>query len=134
MWIRLPLRIPLSSPSEGFRVETRTRFDPEFDPESDDGYVSIEKDDGDRSISGGLIRTVAGSGTMVVAPATLEQSSRNKNFKLTFTATTDFPAAGLDLVITVPDVIETELHEGSSSSDGYVSTSTSKFHADIEAD
>ena len=125
-----PTADPSKLTDEGFRVETRTRG---FDPESDDGYVSIEKDDGDRSIVGGLIRTVEGSGTMVVAPATLEQSSRNKNFKLTFTATTDFPAAGLDLVITVPDVIETELHEGSSSSDGYVSTSTSKFHADKAA-
>ena len=124
---------PSADPSkivdEGFRVKTRTRG---FDPEDDDGYVSIETDDVDRSISGGLIRTVAGSGTMVVEPATVEQGSRNKNFKLTFTATTDF--SKLNLIITVPDVIETELQKDHSSDDGYVRYVTSKFHADIEAD
>ena len=83
-----PSADPSKLTNEGFRVETKTRgFDPDF---SDDDYVSIEDDDGDRSIVGGLIRTVAGSGTMVVEPATVEQGSRNKNFKLTFTATTDF--------------------------------------------
>ena len=60
---------------------------------------------------GGLIRTVAGSGTMVVEPATIEQSSRNKNIKLTFTATTDFE--NLVLKIEAPSVIETELQEES---------------------
>ena len=78
---------------------------------------------------GGLIRTVAGSGTMVVEPATIEQGSRNKNIKLTFTATTDFE--NLVLEIEAPSVIETELQEAKSSDDGYVSTSTSKFHADV---
>ena len=70
---------------------------------------------------------------MVVEPATLEQGSRNKNFKLTFTAATDFPAAGLGLIISAPSIIETELQEAKSSDDGYVSTSTSKFHKDVKA-
>ena len=129
---------------EGFRVETRTRTDVApvvpvvGDPPTptlnlaDEGFEPIVNADGDRSIVGGLIRTVAGSGTMAVEPATIEQSSRNKNIKLTFTATTDFE--NLVLKIEAPSVIETELHEGSSSDDGYVSTSTSKFHADTEAD
>ena len=69
---------------------------------------------------------------MAVEPATIEQSSRNKNIKLTFTATTDFEK--LILEIEAPSVIETELQEAKSSDDGYVSTSTSKFHADIKAD
>ena len=99
---------------------------------ADERFEDILNADGSRSIVGGLIRTVAGSGTMAVEPATIEQSSRNKNIKLTFTATTDFE--NLVLKIEAPSVIETELHEGSSSDDGYVSTSTSKFHADIEAD
>ena len=69
---------------------------------------------------------------MVVEPRTVEQGSRNKSFKLTFTATTDFDK--LDLVITVPDVIETELQEKKSSDDGYVRVVTNKFHKDIKAD
>ena len=69
-------------PQDGFRVETRTRTDVEpveDDPTgnlSGEGFVNIE-DDGDRSIVGGLIRTIAGSGTMAVEPATMEQGSRN---------------------------------------------------------
>ena len=61
----------------GFRVATRTRG---FDPDADDGYLSIEEADGARSIMGGLIRTVAGSGVLVVEPATIEQGSRNRTF------------------------------------------------------
>ena len=52
--------------------------------------MEILTEDGDRSIMGGLIRTIVGSGTMAVEPLTLEQGSRNKNFKLTFTATDGF--------------------------------------------
>ena len=117
---------PATLADEGFRVGTKTRGD--FTALD---YYGIWKDDGTRSIVGGLIRTVAGSGTMVVEPATVEQGSRNKNFKLTFTAATDF--SKLNLVINAPSVIETELQEAKSSDDGYVSTSTSKFHTDIEA-
>ena len=122
-------------PEEGFRVGTRTRTD--TDPVDDDPtgnldgeeFVNIEKDDGARSIVGGLIRTVAGSGTMAVEPATIEQSSRNRNIKLTFTATTDFEKK--NLVIEAPSVIETELQEDKSSEDGYVSSpNTAKLHED----
>ena len=70
---------------------------------------------------------------MAVEPATIEQSSRNRTFTLTLTATTDLPDEGMDLVITVPSVIETELQEASSSGDGYVSFS-GKFHKDVETD
>ena len=80
---------------------------------------------------GGLIRTVAGSGTMAVEPATIEQGSRNKNIKLTFTATTDFE--NLDLVIEVPSVIETELQEAKSSDDGYVSGLRLSSTKDVKA-
>ena len=126
-------------PEDGFRVGTRTRTDVEPVEDDPTGNLSGENfepienaADPIRSIVGGLIRTIAGSGTMAVEPATIEQSSRNRNIKLTFTATTDF--SKLILVIEVPSVIETELQEAKSSDDGYVSTSTSKFHADIEAD
>ena len=109
-----------------------TAFDPDSSTISADDFEAIEAADGKRSISGGLIRGVKGSGTMVVEPMTVEQGSRNKNFKLTFTATTDF--SKLDLIITVPDVIETELQKDKSSGDGYVRFVTNKFHADIEPD
>ena len=139
MW----LRQISDDPSEtGFQVRTRTRgYEMPVDPDDAtkmvvdldaEVLVLIEATDGKHSIVGGLIRTVAGSGTMVVEPATIEQGSRNRNIKLTFTATTDFEK--LDLIIEVPSVIETELQEAKSSDDGYVSTSTAKFHADIEAD
>ena len=81
---------------EGFRVGTRTRTD--VDPWmtippvdfSDEDFVNIEATTEPAVSWAGLIRTVAGSGTMAVEPATIEQSSRNRNIKLTFTATTDF--------------------------------------------
>ena len=120
-----------ADPDTGFLVATRTRGSE--DDLSDVAYEPIEKDDGARSITGGLIRTVAGSGVLAVEPATIEQGSRNKNIKLTLTATTDLPDAGMDLVITVPSVIETQLQEAKSSDDGYVSF-TGKFHKDVEAD
>ena len=125
----------------GFQVRTRTRGDEIPDPDDEDNFIVdlaeeelelIEATDGKHSIVGGRIRTVAGSGTMVVEPATIEQSSRNRNIKLTFTATTNFEK--LELIIEVPSVIETELQEEKSSDDGYVSTSTAKFHADVEPD
>ena len=53
-------------------------------------YVEIQKENGDRSIAGGLIRTIDGSGTMKVEPLTVEQNSRNETLKLTYTAATDF--------------------------------------------
>ena len=126
----------------GFIVDTKTRGEGITDPEDETKMVvdlesksweRITKDDGSRSIVGGYIMTVEGSGKLAVEPATIEQGSRNKTFTLTFTATTDFPAAGLDLIIEVPDVIETNLQGDRSSNDGYVSTSTSKFHKDVEA-
>ena len=122
---------PATVALEGFRVGTKTRKPTVDEDFSAQDYYDIWNDDGTRSIVGGLIRTVAGSGTMVVEPATVEQGSRNKNFKLTFTAATDF--SNLTLVINAPSVIETELQEEKSSDDGYVSTSTAKFHADTEA-
>ena len=124
-----------TDPDLGFRVGTRTRTDVVAGEEETAGDLSgvdfelIEKDDGTRSIVGGLIRTVAGSGTMAVEPATIEQGSRNKNIKLTFTATTDFEK--LNLKITAPPVIDTELHEDKSSNDGYVSSpNAAKLHED----
>ena len=93
-----------TDPDLGFRVGTRTRTDVAAGEEetagdlSGEGFENIEKaDDGTRSIVGGLIRTVAGSGTMAVEPATIEQGSRNKNIKLTFTATTDFENLVLEI-------------------------------------
>ena len=124
-----------TDPDLGFRVGTRTRTDIPAGEEETAGDLSgedfepIENADGTRSIEGGLIRTVAGSGTMAVEPATIEQGSRNKNIKLTFTATTDFEK--LNLAITAPPVIDTELHEDKSSDDGYVSTpNAAKLHED----
>ena len=124
----------------GFQVRTRTRGDEIEDPDDATKKVVdlaaeklelIEATDGKHSIVGGQIRTVAGSGTMVIEPATIEQGSRNRNIKLTFTATTNFEK--LELIIEVPSVIETELQEEKSSDDGYVSTSTAKFDASIKA-
>ena len=96
-------------------------------------YVEIQEENGDRSIAGGLIRTIDGSGTMKVEPLTVEQNSRNETLKLTYTAATDFE--NKPLVIEMPSVIETDLQETTSSGEGYVSTttSTSRFHADTAA-
>ena len=127
--------------TDGFRVGTKTRVDgPALtdldyaDLEALTDYEPIEKADGKRSIVGGLIRTIAGSGMMAISPSTIEQGSGNRNIELTFTATADFEK--LNLVITVPEVIETELQEERSSTDGYVSTPhTSKLHeADTKND
>ena len=113
--------------ADGFRVRTKTRGS-EADL-SDAGYAYIMNDDGTPSIMGGLIRTVNGSGKLAVKPALLEQSVTNKDFTLTFTATTDFEK--LNLVIEAPSVIETELQEDRSSGDGYVnSPHKSKLHED----
>ena len=128
----------------GFRVATRTRGSgaPEKDDDDEDldytsledaraEYMYIQKEDGGRSIAGGLIRTINGSGTMKVEPLTVEQNSRNETIKLTYTAATDFDKK--DLVIGMPSVIEADLQETISSGEGYVSTTTSRFHADIKA-
>ena len=114
--------------ADGFRVRTRTRGSEAN--LSDAGYVYImHATDGTRTIVGGVIRTVNGSGKLVVKPALLEQSATNKDFTLTFTATTDFEK--LNLVIEAPDVIETELQEDQTSGDGYVnSPHKSKLHED----
>ena len=53
-------------------------------------YVEIQEENGDRSIAGGLIRTIDGSGTMKVEPLTVEQNSRNETLKLTYTARDGF--------------------------------------------
>ena len=125
-----------------FTVATRTRTSepvPEDAPKGQDygplddvDYVLIEKEDGTRSIVGGLIRTINGSGTMAIEPLTIEQNSRDATIKLTYTATTDFDKK--NLVIYMPSVIETDLQETNASGKGHVSTTTSRFHADIKAD
>ena len=121
--------VDLDGVSGDFRVFTRTRGGAVGDDDDPDtGYVEIRKEDGGRSITGGMIRTITGSGTMAVEPLTLEQGSRNKNFKLTFTATTDF--SDLTLEIEAPSIIETELQEEEKSGDGHVSGSGGDFHAD----
>ena len=80
----------------GFRVGTRTRGsgtaleDLDYASLDDEDYVEIQEENGDRSIAGGLIRTINGSGTMKVEPLTVEQDSRNETIKLTYTAATDF--------------------------------------------
>jgi len=124
--------------ADGFRVGTKTRVNgdaltdldyADLDADLDTDYEPIEKADGTRSIVGGLIRTIAGSGMMAISPSTIEQGSGNRNIELTFTATADFEK--LNLVITVPEVIETELQEDRSSTDGYVATPHgSKLHED----
>ena len=105
---------------DGFRVGTRTRTDPvettDDDPFADVGFEPIEK------IDGGEIRTVNGSGKITLEPSTVEQGSRNEEFKLTFVATTDFSNKPLE--ITVPPEIETTLVEADVSSTG------GKVHAD----
>ena len=80
----------------GFRVGTRTRggglalTDLDYASLDDESYVEIQKADGNRSIAGGLIRTINGSGTMKVEPLTVEQNSRNETLKLTYTAAYGF--------------------------------------------
>ncbi len=123
---------------DGFRVATRTRgggpavTDKDYASLDDVEYVDILKADGARSIAGGKIRTINGSGTMVVEPLVVEQNSRNETIKLTYTAATDFDKK--NLVIQMPSVIETELQETNASGQGHVSTTTSRFHADIKAE
>ena len=133
----------------GFRVATRTRGsgplakdddDEDLDyadlAETDERYVEIHKENGDRSIIGGLIRTIKGSGTMVVEVMStrsrlVEQNARDQTIKLTYTAAADFTKK--NLVIQMPSVIETGLQETSSSGKGHVSTTTSRFDASIAA-
>ena len=121
----------------GFRVATRTRVDGEAladkdyaDLEAAD-YIDITKENGDRSIMGGLIRTVAGSGEMTVEPMIVEQNSSNVKVTLTYTAKTDVNKK--NLVIQMPSVIDPVLQEDNSAVDGYVSTTTARFDASIKA-
>ena len=115
-----------ADPALGFRVGTKTRGT--LADLSDVDYFAIEELDGKRSIDGGLVRTVVGSGTMAVKPNLFEQGARNKNITLTFTATTDLPSGGLNLMITAPSFIETELAENTH----VPQASASKFHADVK--
>ncbi len=112
----------------GFRVETKTRGS-QADL-SDVSYFAIEKSDGKRSIDGGLIRTVKGSGTMAVQPNLFKQGARARNITLTFTATTDLPEGGLNLVITAPSFIATDLAENTH----VPQAAASKFHKDVKAE
>ena len=117
--------------STQFKVSTKTRA-PKPDPDDDDD-IPIDDDVSYRAIAadnitGGMIRTIKGSGTMAVKPANVEQGSRNVDFELAFTAQADF--SDLDLVIGAPDVIDTELQEDNRSGDGYVSGSGGDVHAD----
>ena len=112
----------------GFRVGTKTRGS-QADLSDVTDYAPIENSDSTRSIEGGLVRTVVGSGTMAVKPNLFEQGARSKNITLTFTAATDLPDGGLDLVITAPFFIETELVENTH----VPQAAASKFHKDVEA-
>ena len=115
-----------TDPATGFLVSTITRGDEETDTDENINLIgesaNILTDDSERSIDGGLIRTVKGSGMMVVKPATVEQGSRIREITLTYTASTDLEKAVL--VITAPDAIDTVLQGGKDSKpsgDGYVS-------------
>ncbi len=113
----------------GFRVYTRTRGT-DGDTTDDDNlsgetFMIIEKADGKRSITGGLIRTVAGNGMLAIQPDTVQQGTR-QNFTLTFTATTKFD--NKPLVIVVPSVIETDLLETT-----HVTASGGSYHSDTKA-
>ena len=119
----------------GFRVVTRTRGsgdslslkkdkdDKDLDyyefVDNDPDYEPIEKENGERSIVGGLIRTVEGSGVMEVEPMIVDQNSSNVTVTLTYTAKTDVTKK--DLVIQMPSVIETVLQEDKPSVDGFCS-------------
>ena len=113
-----------------FEVGTKTRApeptadDPMPIDEDDDPYEPIAA----KNITGGMIRTIKGSGTMAVDPINVEQGSRNVDFTLTFKAQADF--SNFDLKITAPDVIDTELQKDNRSGDGYVNGSGGAVHAD----
>ena len=117
----------------GFRVYTRTRGT-DGDTEDDDNltdvaWALIEKDDGARSIVGGEIRTITGSGAIAFKPATVQQGSRNVDFDFTFTASTAF--SNKTLTIVAPSVIETPLVE--TAGDGQVTPSGGRYHSDVVA-
>ena len=122
----------------GFRVYTRTRGTDGDAADGDDAdkhnltdvdWALIEKDDGARSIDGGEIRTITGSGAMAFRPATVEQGSRNVDFDFTFTASTAF--SNKPLTIVAPSVIETPLVE--TAGDGQVTVSGGRYHSDVVA-
>ena len=92
-----------------FTVATRTRTSDDF---ASDSYVQIDPDDDDvGGIKGGEIRSVAGSGKMATNRPTVEKSSSNNTFSLTYTAVTDL--VDVTLRIVAPPVITTELSETS---------------------
>ncbi len=122
----------------GFRVSTRTRGTDSDAADGDDGdkhkltdvaWEPIEKDDGKRSIVGGEIRTITGSGAIALKPATVQQGSQNVDFDFTFTALTAFSNKTLEIV--APSVIETPLKE--TAGDGQVTVSGGKYHSDVAA-
>ena len=122
----------------GFRVSTRTRGTDDDAADGDDGdkhnltavdWALIEKDDGKRSIVGGEIRTITGSGAIAFKPATVQQGSRNVDFDFTFTASTAFSNKTLE--IAAPSVIETPLKE--TAGDGQVTVSGGRYHSDVAA-
>ena len=129
---------PADFPSEDSGVETqfavdlRTRAVIE-DEENTADYVEILNEDNTRSIEGGMIRTVAGSGMVAINPAPVNQGSRSVDIKIVFTATTDFTEQVLEIVR--PSEIVTDLQEEKGSDDGHVDSSTkSKLDSDVDAD
>ena len=108
--------------ADGFRVETRTRVGGggAFGPGEGN---TIAKDDASRSITGGSIKTVAGSGEVMVKPLIVEKNSLSNNFTITYEASTDFEKK--DLTIEPPPVIGTPLQMDKSSAAGYVSVPAS---------
>ena len=124
--------------ASGFRVSTRTRGTDSDAADGDDGdkhnltevaWAPIEKTDGARSIVGGEIRTITGSGAIAFKPATVQQGSRNVDFDFTFTASTAFSNKTLEIV--APSVIETPLTEDTG--DGQVTVSGGRYHSDVAA-
>ena len=119
-----------------FAVDLRTRA--KIDPDDEDkvniaSYEPIQNEDNTRSIVGGMIRTVAGSGMVAISPPTVNQGSRSVDIKIVFTATTDFTEQVLKIVR--PSEIVTDLQEEKSSDDGHVDSSTkSKLDSDVDAD
>ena len=115
----------------GFRVYTRTRGT-DGDTEDDDNltdvaWALIEKDDGARSIVGGEIRTITGSGAIALKPATVQQGSQNVDFDFTFLASTAF--SNKTLTIAAPSVIETPLVE--TAGDGQVTVSGGRYDSGV---
>ena len=121
----------------GFRVYTRTRGTDGDAADGDDGdkhnltdvdWELIEKADDARSIVGGEIRTITGSGAIAFKPATVQQGSQNVDFDFTFTASTAFSNKTLEMV--APSVIETPLIE--TAGDGQVTVSGGRYDSGVD--